>query len=169
MVFAKRETDVLIVGAGPVGLITALSLVEQGVKVTILDKHWRTHAHSYALALHPDSLRLLDELGLAQELIDKAQMVERLGFYDGADHKVDVDLSKLKSKFPYAIVVPQSSLEWALESRLQQRGVTVLWNHELTDLRNAGNHMTADVTRYDKQSLGYPIFIFLFLKKISIF
>jgi 2-polyprenyl-6-methoxyphenol hydroxylase-like FAD-dependent oxidoreductase len=156
-VFAKRETDVLIVGAGPVGLFTALSLVEQGVKVTVLDKHWRTHVHSYALALHPDSLRLLDELGLAQELIDKGQVVRKLGFYEGADHEFDVDLSKLKSKFPYVIVVPQSSLEWALESRLQQRGVNVLWNHELTELRDAGDQMTAEVTRYDKQSLGYPI------------
>ncbi len=155
--FGKRETDVLIVGAGPVGLLTALSLVEQGVSVTIVDKHWRTHVHSYALALHPDSLRLLDELGLAQGLIDNGQMVRKVGFYEGADYKLDVDLSKLRSKFPYVVVVPQSSLEWALESRLQQRGVDVLWNHEVTDFRDAGGQMTADVTRFDKQSLGYPI------------
>jgi 2-polyprenyl-6-methoxyphenol hydroxylase-like FAD-dependent oxidoreductase len=153
----KRETDVLIVGAGPVGLFTALWLVERGASVTILDKHWRTHSHSYALALHPDTLRLLDELGLAQELIDHGHVVQEIGFYERAGHKIDVNLSKLKSKFPYAIVVPQSSLEWALESRLQQRGVDVLWNHEVTDFRDAGDHLTADVTRYEKQSLGYPI------------
>ncbi|MBI2215053.1 MAG: FAD-dependent monooxygenase [Acidobacteria bacterium] len=149
--------DVLIVGAGPVGLFAALSLVEQGVGVKIVDKHWRTHTHSYALALHPETLRLMDEWGLAQALIDNGHVVKKLGFYDGADHKADVDLAELKSAFPYVIVVPQSSLEWALESRLQQRGVEVLWNHEVTDFKLAGGRAVAEVTRYDKQSLGYPI------------
>lgn len=153
----KRETDVLVVGAGPVGLFTALSLVEQGVNVTILDKHWRTRGHSYALALHPGTLRLLDELALAQELIDKGHLVGKLGFYEGADHRADVDLSKLEGKFPHVVVVPQSSLEGALEGWLRQRGVNVLWNHEVMELHVAGDRLTANVTRYDKQSLGYPI------------
>jgi len=156
-VLAKRETDVLIVGAGPVGLFTALSLVEQGVSVAILDKHWRTHSHSYALALHPDSLRLLDDLGLAQELIEHGHVVQRVGVYEGTDHRIDVELSKLTSKFPYVVVVPQSSLEWALEARLQKRGVNVLWNHEVTDFHVTGDCVTANVTRFEKQSLGYPV------------
>lgn len=152
-----RETDVLVVGAGPVGLFTALSLAEQGVNVTILDKRWRAHSHSYALALHPGTLGLLDELALARELVDKGRVVRKLVFHEGRDERAEVDLSKLEGKFPYVAVVPQSSLEWALEERLRQRGVDVLWNHELTELRTAGDRVTVDVTRYDKQSLGYPI------------
>jgi 2-polyprenyl-6-methoxyphenol hydroxylase-like FAD-dependent oxidoreductase len=157
MMAGKRETDVLIVGAGPVGLFTALSLVEAGVTVTILDKHWRTHSHSYALALHPETLRLLDEIGLAHELIDGGHVVQTVAFYEGRDRRIEADLSKLNSSFPFVIVVPQSALEWALERRLQQRGVDVLWNHEVTDFRDSGSQLTADVTRYDKQSLGYPV------------
>ncbi len=61
-----RETDVLVVGAGPVGQLTALRLASSGVDVTILDKHWRTGAHSYALALHSATLRLLDVARLAR-------------------------------------------------------------------------------------------------------
>lgn len=153
----KRKTDVLVVGAGPVGLFAALSLVEQGVEVAIVDKHWRTHSHSYALAIHPGSLRLLDESALAQELIDNGHEIRTIAFYRGAERAFEVDLSEPKGGIPHLIVVPQSSLEWALERRLRQRGAEVLWNHEVTAFGVAGGRVVADVTRYDKQSLGYPV------------
>lgn len=155
--FGQQKTEVLVVGAGPVGLFTALSLATRGISVTIVDKRWRTHGHSYALALHADSLHLLDNIAMAQELIMSGHMVNKLVFYDGMDRKSDVVLSQLETDFPYVLVLPQSSLEWALESRLQQRKIKVLWNHEVTNIQHDGDHLIADITRYDKQSLGYPI------------
>ena len=56
----KRETDVMVVGAGPVGLFAGLCLAERGVGVQIIDKEWRGSMHSYALAIHPHSMALLD-------------------------------------------------------------------------------------------------------------
>ena len=57
--FGKRHSEILVVGAGPVGLYTALLLAEQGLDVEIVDGQWSTAARSYALALHPRSLELL--------------------------------------------------------------------------------------------------------------
>src|SRR5690606_8964144 len=81
--FGREKTDVLVVGAGPVGLFTALHLARHGVRVQIVDKEWRTGAHSYALALHAASLRLLDDLGLRARVLEHAYRVDTVAFYDG--------------------------------------------------------------------------------------
>ena len=54
-----RQVDVLVAGAGPTGLLAALSLAEAGLSVELVDEEWRPAGHSYALALHPSSLGLL--------------------------------------------------------------------------------------------------------------
>ncbi len=78
----KRKTDVLVVGGGPVGLFTALQLAEKGVEVQVLEEQWRAASRSYALALHPASLSLLGELGIAEALVDRGNRVESVGFYE---------------------------------------------------------------------------------------
>ena len=65
----ERDVDVLVVGAGPVGLMAALMLAERGTSVRIIDREKWAGEHNYALALHPASLKLLDEVGLADDLI----------------------------------------------------------------------------------------------------
>ena len=64
-----NKTEVLIVGAGPVGMLTALLLTRHGIQVRIVDQESRTAAHSYACALHPASLRLLEQIDLAEEVV----------------------------------------------------------------------------------------------------
>ena len=61
----EERTEVLVVGAGPVGLLTAILLAEAGIEVRIIDREERTASRSYACALHPRTLRLLDGMGLA--------------------------------------------------------------------------------------------------------
>ena len=58
--FGKRQPEVLVVGAGPVGLYAALDLVRRDVSVSIVDEALRTARHAYALALHGEALGLLD-------------------------------------------------------------------------------------------------------------
>ena len=61
--FRRDDPEVLVAGAGPVGLYATLELAQAGVDVQVVDRDWRTGAHSYALALHARSLELLDEVG----------------------------------------------------------------------------------------------------------
>ena len=71
--FGRANPEVLVVGAGPVGLFAALALAKQGIQVAIVDREWRPGAHSYALALHPHSLSLLQELGIQESVLERAQ------------------------------------------------------------------------------------------------
>ena len=154
-----RETDVLVAGAGPVGLLAALFLSEQGLSVEIVDEEWRQAARSYALALHPESLELLDGLGLADELVAEGQKVETGAFFDGEARRAEVSLSELPGRFPFLLILPQSKLEELLERALAERKVKVRWNHRLAALEpgEGGDPNVARIERLGKESTGYGV------------
>src|SRR5512134_589408 len=139
----QGETQVLVIGAGPVGQFVALSLAQRGLKVDVLDEQWRGSVHSYALALHPLSLSLLDECGAADELIRAGERIDRVAFYRGRDRVGEVDFSRLDGPFPFVLVVPQSSLEQALEQQLRQSKVRVWWNHQALSIEQDGARVVA--------------------------
>ena len=64
----NSRSEVLVVGAGPVGLFAALSLAKRGVRVQVVDTGVWPCQHSYALALHPQTLALLEKLGFSTGL-----------------------------------------------------------------------------------------------------
>ena len=129
------QPEVLVVGAGPVGLFAAVRLAERGIRVQVLDEERRPAARSYALALHPASLGLLEEAGLASAVLDQGHRLESLAFYEGRERRACLDFAALPGRFPFLTVLPQQSLEGILESRLEELGVRVLWNHRLTGLK----------------------------------
>ncbi|HEX6199471.1 MAG TPA: FAD-dependent monooxygenase, partial [Thermoanaerobaculia bacterium] len=153
----KHETEVLVAGAGPVGMLAALALAERGVDVEVVDEEWRPAARSYALALHPATLELLDEAGLARDLFEEGHRVGRVAFYEGAERRAELSLADLPGAFPFLLVLPQRTLERTLEERLAARGVKVRWNHRLADLTLDGDRPTATVERLAKESTGYSV------------
>ena len=91
--FTKHQTEVLVIGAGPVGLLTALRLTDHGVDVQIVDKHRRTGFHSYGLAVHSGTLELLDEMGLAEGLVAVGHQVDKVVFYDVDQPRAEISLA----------------------------------------------------------------------------
>src|SRR5262245_17445810 len=83
----RVETQVLIVGAGPVGLFAALRLAQAGIAVEVIDEQWRPAAHSYALGLHPSSLALLDEAGLGDELTEAGARVPSMSLFQRRERR----------------------------------------------------------------------------------
>lgn len=154
--FGRHKTDVLVVGAGPVGLLAAISLHARGIGVEIYDQDSRAVARSYALALHPASLRLLDDLGLAQELVRSGTKVRRLRFYGADAPQAAIELEALRGPFPYVLVVPQSTLETVLGDHLRQSHVPIHRSHRVQNLDEAPDVVTAEVHKLDIVNLGYP-------------
>ena len=155
--FGSHKTEVLVAGAGPVGLFAAIALQERGVRVAIYDQDSRMASRSYALALHPSSLAMLDEIGLAQRLISLGTKVETIGFYEGRNREVELDYRKLEGSFPFLLVVPQNVLEHVLHDRLLQQKVKTTWNHRVQTVKEYGDHLEAEVHKLDQVTLGYPV------------
>ena len=128
---SQREAQVIVVGAGPVGLVTALGLAQKGVKVLVLEKNsievppqWR------GSTIHPPTLAIFDELGLADEIISGAIKVEVLQYRDlEITDVVTYDYSCLAGivKFPFRLQFEQYKVlkllrnAAALDSNIQIR------------------------------------------------
>jgi 2-polyprenyl-6-methoxyphenol hydroxylase-like FAD-dependent oxidoreductase len=155
--FGKKQPEVIVVGAGPVGLFTALCLARRGVDVQIVDEAPRTAMHSYALALHGDSLSLLQEHGLADEVIDASYRVNTVGLYDKADRRAQMRLVDLPQPHPFVAVMRQDVLEGLLERALKQAGVKILWNHRASRFLDHADNVQVTVDRMVKESVGYAV------------
>ena len=153
----KRKTEVVVVGAGPVGLLAAISLKTAGVNVEVYDAGQRTAAHSYALVLHPATLRLLDRFGLAASCTEAGRVVTRLSVYEGAERKEELDFTRLTGPHAHVVVLPQAHLESILEAALETKGVKVHWDHRVQGLEPSAVGVGLTVARLDKVSTGYPI------------
>ena len=155
--FHHSDPEVLVVGAGPVGLVTALFLQRYGVRVQIVDMHQRTHQNSYALAIHPRTLEVLDEAGLSEPVIAAGRKLTRVAFYEGANRRAEVDYSGLASRHPYLLVVRQSLLERAAEKALRADKVKVQWAHRLESLAPNGGSVRAEIAKLDQVTSGYAV------------
>jgi 2-polyprenyl-6-methoxyphenol hydroxylase-like FAD-dependent oxidoreductase len=152
------ETEVLVVGAGPVGLLAALALAQAGMEVKIIDEEERTATHSYACALHAHTLKLLDQVGLAGDALQRGRRIETIAFYEDRTRRAQIDLSKLDGDFRFVLVLPQSALEDLLEQSLaRQAGIHVDWNHRLADLRMDSNTITATIDKRYETVTGYIV------------
>jgi len=154
--FRHTDPEVLVVGAGPVGLTAALFLQLHGVRVEVIDEDQRTTQHSYALAIHPRTLRILDEAGLAQKLVAAGRKLTKVAFYEGLERRAEIDYSSLASRHPYLLVVRQSALESAAAEALHAEKLRVLWGHRLQALSVSGGILQAEVAKLDHVSAGYP-------------
>jgi 2-polyprenyl-6-methoxyphenol hydroxylase-like FAD-dependent oxidoreductase len=120
------DTDVLIAGAGPVGLALAVELTRHGTACRIVDAAPATRApFSRATEFHGRTLELLDLPGIADEVVAAGITVTRIPFYSRGDEVAMLDLRGADSPFPGSLVVPQSTTEAILVERLLRAGVGV--------------------------------------------
>jgi 2-polyprenyl-6-methoxyphenol hydroxylase-like FAD-dependent oxidoreductase len=105
------EVDCCIVGGGPAGMMLGLLLARQGVAVLVLEEHGDFLRDFRGDTVHPSTLRLLDELGLAEEFLRLPhQEVTRLGVTTDDGSYVLADFGRLPGAFPFLVFVPQWDL-----------------------------------------------------------
>jgi pentachlorophenol monooxygenase len=132
---SEARNQVLVVGAGPVGLTAALRLREQGVDVRIIDQQPQHAIHTFPVLLHPLTLRLLDSLGLTEVLAWQGRPVSHLAVYTEGERRAVLDLPKVSGVSPGAMTLPQDILRKALTTALAKRGVDIEWNTRLISMR----------------------------------
>jgi 2-polyprenyl-6-methoxyphenol hydroxylase-like FAD-dependent oxidoreductase len=154
--FGDKPPEVLIAGAGPVGLFTALALARRGVTVRIVDTGVWACTHSYALALQPQSLPLFEELGLYERVMHNCYRVNSMVLADASGPRARIALDAGDPKRCLA-VLRQDVLESLLERALGEHGIQVDWRREVSRLEPGAGSVRVGIDHFEKESRGYII------------
>lgn len=155
--FGHTKTDILILGAGPVGLAAAHALASEEVDFTLLEREPRAGSHSYALALHPETLELLERFGLVGEVLERAIKLDGIALYEGNKRKAELDYRKLSSPYAFLAVLPQNELEAILIGALERRGHHLHWNHRARSIQQDNSGVTLSVDQLQEAMTGYAV------------
>ncbi|WP_328406311.1 FAD-dependent monooxygenase (plasmid) [Streptomyces sp. NBC_00390] len=126
------ETDVVVVGGGPVGLMLAAELRAGGARTLVLERLAEPAGHDRAGALHIRTLEMLDIRGLLERFLDGTQLAKGLPFAGMFDRGLDFAL--LDTRHPYSALVPQSRTEALLAEHAQELGAEIRRCHEVVGL-----------------------------------
>ncbi|MFD4632360.1 FAD-dependent monooxygenase [Streptomyces sp. NPDC058284] len=127
--------DVVVVGAGPVGLWLAAELRLGGASVTVIEPRPAPDPHSKALTLHPRTIEILDSRGVAEPFLAEGVPIPD-GHFGGLDDRMD--FKALDTPFPFTLALPQTRTEELFEARARSLGATVRRGHRVTALHEEG-------------------------------
>ena len=140
--------DVLVVGAGPTGLMLANWLVKLGVEVIVADAKDGPTRESRALGLQARSLEIYDQLGIGELVLAAAHRADAVapGFLDRSFGRVPLGaLGQGLTPFPYLEILEQSRNEGILYENLQKLGGEVRWRNAVTGLTRTAYGVEATV------------------------
>lgn len=119
-------TRVLVVGAGPVGLATAVVLRHHGHAVTVVDAQAEAANTSRAAVVHPRTLELLSPYGVVRQMVDRGVHTPRFTVRDRDAILIQAPFTTLPTDYPYALMLSQADTEAYLLARLRELGGDVV-------------------------------------------
>ncbi|XVV36363.1 FAD-dependent monooxygenase [Streptomyces sp. CA-100214] len=128
-----QQPRVLVVGAGPVGMVVACELLAHGVRVDVISKLRRQSPHSRATILWPRVLELLDRVGVGRKLVDSGHYFDQMNYYSQKKLIGLIRFDRLRGVgYPFAITIPQWRTEAILEEHLTALGGTIEYDTTFT-------------------------------------
>ena len=152
-----KNTDVLIIGAGPTGLTLAASLVSRGISTTVVDQQRAGSNTSRAAVVNARSLEVLEGLDVARRLVKEGIQAPIFTIRDGARTLIPIDFSTLPTEYPYSLMVPQSTTERLLSDRLVELGGSVVRPKTLTSVVQDADGVTATFDDGDTVRARYVV------------
>jgi 2-polyprenyl-6-methoxyphenol hydroxylase-like FAD-dependent oxidoreductase len=145
----KTDIPVLVVGAGPTGLMMASELKRRGVHCRIVDKLPNPTDKSKALVLHARTVELLEIMGIAQKFIPKGLKGHGASIFAHGKRVLHISFDELESKFPFALMIPQNETEGTFNEHLNSLGIKVERSVELIGFQQTSNCVTATLKHPD--------------------
>jgi 2-polyprenyl-6-methoxyphenol hydroxylase-like FAD-dependent oxidoreductase len=145
----SSRADVLIVGAGPTGLVLALWLTKLGVRVRIIDRIAQAGTTSRALAVQARTLEFYQQIGLSQTVVERGHQVPAINLWVRGARAARVPLENLGrglTPFAFPTIFPQDEHERLLIERLHELGVEVERPVELIGFEDAGGEIRATLS-----------------------
>ncbi|MFK4083376.1 FAD-dependent oxidoreductase [Kribbella sp. NPDC020789] len=140
------ETDVVVVGAGPVGLAAGAALRQHGHRVLVVDKLAAGANTSRAAVVHASTLEALERIGVSRRLIELGLPLQDFAIREGDRMLVPVSTRELPSAYRFTLMIPQPVTEQVLLDRLLELGGEVLRPRAAVGLTQDadGVHVTLD-------------------------
>jgi len=149
-----KHSDVLIVGAGPTGLVLALWLTKLGVQVRIIDKTSEPGTTSRALGVQARTLELYRQLDLAEEVVERGYQVPATNLWVKGELQARVQFESIGAgltPYPFLLIFPQDQHERLLIERLEALGVSVERRTELVEFTDRGEQIDARLRTQEGQ------------------
>jgi 2-polyprenyl-6-methoxyphenol hydroxylase-like FAD-dependent oxidoreductase len=142
---AKRVSPILIVGAGPTGLVLAIELQRRGVPHTLIDRRPAPLLWDRAAVIKSRTLEIFAALGLSEEFLRRGTIIRGVDFYSLGSRKASFRLSDLDTPFPFTLGLSEGVTEQVLAKELERLGGRVERGVEFVDLETNDNAVRARV------------------------
>jgi len=146
------DTDVLVVGAGPTGLMPANQLVRRGIRTLIIDRHAGPARETRALGVQARTLEIYAQLALDKRAIDLGKIGTGANLWANGRKMAHVPLSDAgqhETPYPYILILGQDDNERIMGGRLREQGLAVQWNTELVDFAQEPGQIMATLRAQD--------------------
>jgi 2-polyprenyl-6-methoxyphenol hydroxylase-like FAD-dependent oxidoreductase len=144
------RTKIIIIGAGPTGLMAACQLARFDCEPVIIDKKTSPTVESRAMLLTPRSMEIYQQMGLGKDILNNSKPIPELSVIIGGRNKASFNISdagKALTDFPEFMSFEQFKNERLLNQFLEQTGREVRWNTEFKSLKQQGNEVIVQAIR----------------------
>jgi 3-(3-hydroxy-phenyl)propionate hydroxylase len=147
---SKTQKPVIVVGAGPVGMVCALALNRRGVPVTVLEQEAAPAKDQRAATIHPPTLEMLDDLGVTAKILPLGLISTTYRFHDRPTKSVvaEFDLERLRDevRYPFVLQYEQYKLTASIAAEYGNGGdFDVRFSHTVTGLSQNADGVTVEI------------------------
>jgi 2-polyprenyl-6-methoxyphenol hydroxylase-like FAD-dependent oxidoreductase len=149
---SAAPVDVLVVGAGPTGLMLANQLVRHGVRPLVVDRHAGPVRETRAIGVQARTLEIYERLGIVEQALALGRRADGVNLWIGGARAARLpfgDIGRGLSPFPYLFILGQDDNERLLGERLREQGVDVRWRCELVGLEPHDDRVVATLRGAD--------------------